>query len=322
MYSKKQAVILVGCPSAGKTSYALSEIFSEFKYVPPKLEQAHDAISYSSLKAAIHDLMDIGSSIIIDGCNPTRKIRSLYVDILKSHPSGNDYAIECHFLDTPIIDCRKNADIRLESGGERINIVNIIKFKKFFEMPLVSEGFSSVSVIPFLRKGLDSHSSSALFFSLSSISHSSGKSSLPTCPEEVRLNDDVNEKLMFFFDKGFKLIGVDNIPCISGASEVLVQDCIMEVIKLITPPIESIYYEMDSNANEIPSKMFRLPNPYFAKLAEKQFNIVARKSIMVGSGKVHKQFSESANFVKYFDRRDFFSMTMDEITDVLYSIVK
>lgn len=299
MRSKPRGVILVGRPSAGKTSYALSSQFANFHYIDPS-HYEHDCIGLVRL---LGELIANRENVIIDSKNCKRLNRRHWMNIFGKDRA--DYRIECHVIEATISDATKNGQLRAASGGERLNKFDLIRFHREYEKPSIDEGFDLIKTIQFNRSD-EGNQRRALFFGLNAIVCSLRDRMYPTEPSDLRILPEVNEAFCRYYNEGYLLIGVGNIPGIaSGAiSEDMAHDCLLELIKQISCPVANVYYS-DLSLREEQSKKIGLPSPHFALLARDRFQINLEKSIMVGGFQTDKMFATNANIGHFFFCEDF-----------------
>jgi len=249
------------------------------------------------------------NNIIIDDCNLTRAERSFYLGVLRGYKKAikqaPEYVVECHCLDTRIGDVRKNAEARMALGGDRLNKTDFVKRWRMREAPSYEEGFAVIVEIPFERDEGNTYVRPAIFFSLPAVVFSVRNHMVPIKPEDVRIFPDVDRVFARYYEEGYLFIGVANLPLIGSKQvrEQTAQECIIEVIKRLTPPIDDVFYSPHRLADKHESS---LPNPYFAFRAREEHRLCLLKSVMVGCTSTDREFAKNAGIGRFLDRKTFF----------------
>jgi histidinol phosphatase-like enzyme len=145
----------------------------------------------------------------------------------------------------------------------------------------------------------------AVFFSLPSVVYSARQHPMPTQPSDVRIFPDVDRVFVNGYKQGYLFIGIANLPMVATKqiAEAVVQECILQVIRQLTPPIDAVYYSphLLSENHE-----HSLPHPYFAFKARDRFKINLEASVMVGCTRIDQQFAKNAGIGAYACRDTFF----------------
>jgi len=297
MPEQLRAILVMGSPSSGKTSYALSDRFSGFDYHSPTTHQDR-----ADLRLAILKSMSLNRNIVIDDYNNTVSGRNFYLDIIKNRTQIRQYQLECHHLRTRLHDIRDNGRDRQSRGGDRLNVSKLIKYRSALEAPSAEEGFASILTLPFQRIEERKYTLPAVFMAIDALRYSQGPRQYPTKTSNVGIFPDVTETLCRLLGRGFKFIIVGNMPEI-GARTVhrhTAHDCVIETIKQLPVPIDDFLYSELSDGPD------SLPNPTFAFVVREKHKINLSQSVMVGVNEVDKKFAENAGFGLYLPRKTFF----------------
>jgi len=139
---KQEMVLLVGLPSSGKSSFCKT-------YFPDHVRINMDTLKTSAkcIKKTQEALKD-GDSVIIDNTNPDIKARLPYLQISRDY----EVPIRCFWLQTPLELCTHLNLLRENISKGSSPHVPSVAFNtclKRFVQPSTSEGFSSVTTIPF-----------------------------------------------------------------------------------------------------------------------------------------------------------------------------
>ena len=218
--------------------------------------------------------------------------------------------VECHHIISTLSEIVNNGHQRESSGGQRLNKAKLLHSRSLVEVPTTEEGFQIVIRVPLSKTPENKSVHKAVFFSLPSVVFSIKGHISPTKPSDVRVYLDVNRMFSEYSQQGYLFIGIANLPMIESQqiSEDTAQDCIIETIKQLTPPIEAVYYSPHSFAL---SSDISLPNPAFAYRAKEKFKINLGASVMVGATSIDQQFAKNAGIGKFLHRDDFFKKDTD-----------
>ena len=312
---KPRLVLIMGLSCSGKTTYASSNHFIGFEYVHPiKFKGDID-----SLRSHLFTLIDLRKDIVIDDDNLTAKDRSRYLQLFREYKNYGrnyppEYLIECHHIATPLSKIVENGVARQTMGGARLNKARLIFSRSLVEIPTISEGFHLIVRLPPDYAGEANVVNRAIFFSLPSVVFSAKGHIIPMKASDVKVYPDVNRMFGDYFRDGYLFIGIANLPMIEAKqiSLAAAQECIIETIKQLHPPIEAVYYSPFLRSNSDAS----LPSPTFAYRAKDRFKINLEISIMVGLTKTDLQFAKNAGIGTFLHRDDFFKAKMSPIANV------
>jgi len=296
----------MGSPSSGKTSYAMSDVFSNFVRISPEAFDSKEA-----LRETIQIVVEKGRHLVIDACNGTVSQRKFYIDIIQ--PSGK-YQIECHHLKTTMREARDNARVRQKRGGHRLNTAQFIKYRNGLVSPSAEEGFSVVVEIDFVRRAEREFHNIGVFLSLWSICFSKVPKEFPRHPDELEMHSDIDDILLAYFKRGYKFVILANIPEIAErvVTETMAQNCIIEAIKRLSVPVDAFYYSPHALTEAHDTT---LPNTKFAILARDKHKIDLGRSTMVGHSEVERCFARQAGFGLYLPRDQFFWSGRNRLTE-------
>ncbi len=310
------AIMLMGLPASGKTTYALSSRFAGFRYIAPELFPGlHHSIQMNKVRNMVTHAVYNGMDIIIDDCNPTCADRKFHLDAfneavrhVQHRPDYIPYTKECHHLQATMKQVKYNAAKRRDQGGDRINRNLLVHCARLMREPSKSEGFHSIVNVDFAPQKR-APVNRAIFFSLDGVVRSTrGKSIFCQPPKHVMLDGNRNKVFRWYYDEGYKFIGITHLSAVAGqrASEATAQACIVEMVRQLKVPIEAVFY--CAHRKEEQCSCFP-PSPYFAKLASKQYQINLQKSIMVGSidKYVEQEFARKAGIGHYVNSTSFYN---------------
>ncbi|CAF1018770.1 unnamed protein product [Adineta ricciae] len=155
--NSQELVILQGPPASGKSTFA-RRYFQPHNYAIVNRDTLQTAAK--CLKAA-KEALDSGKSVVIDNTNPGADTRADYIVLAKERK----IPCRCFVLNTPIELCGHLNYVRVQQTvGEvrRIPDVGYNMYKKNYQAPNTSEGFSEVTFIDFVPK-FDSDADEKIF---------------------------------------------------------------------------------------------------------------------------------------------------------------
>lgn len=304
---KPKIVIIVGSPKGGKTTYAHSERFKSFEYIDPKSFK----YQWLDIKSFLHTQMGHHRDIIIDDCNGTFSDRFKWLSLIKAYPQSQrapKYVLEVHWIVTDLVDVKENNKRSIATGGSRWNKIEVLSYRRNLEPPMKKEGFDLILRCNFkslFNEAIPNGQHKAVFFSLPSIMTSIRGDLFPSQPKDVLVFPEVNNVFERYFDEGYLFCGIANLPYI-GLRQITfaaAQECLIEIIKKLSVPIEKIYYSPYTIGS---LNSLNLPNPTLAFQAKEDYSINLSKSVMVGTSSVDKEFAKNASIGEYIPRTTFF----------------
>ena len=139
-----EMIINVGYAGSGKSYYTK-------KYILPHhyVHINRDTLkTMSKCKRACEKALKDGNSVIIDNTNPSRKARKVYIDIAKKY----NISVRCLWFNTlKELAMHNNIYRHIINGGENKIVPKIAYniYKKYFEKPVIEEGFYQVDIMKF-----------------------------------------------------------------------------------------------------------------------------------------------------------------------------
>lgn len=142
--SQQELVVMVGMPASGKSTFC-KRYFEPHGYV---------VINRDTLKTqakcikVAEEALESGKSVVIDNTNPSKKDRAFYITLAKKYGSPT----RCfHLVTEENIAHHLNFVRQNETNGQVRRIPSVVYniYKKNLEKPAKSEGFSSVTEVPF-----------------------------------------------------------------------------------------------------------------------------------------------------------------------------
>jgi len=177
--SRREVVLFVGFPAAGKTSAAKGLTADGFL----RLSRDERGGSLKQLARAMGEALEEGQErILMDATHPTRAGRNRVLETAWAHGAK----VRCVYFDTPLEEAQVNAvDRMLErtgallagkalkaAGKEDPNLFPPhaqYRFRDRLEPPEPSEGFAAIEVRPFERRPIEGHDSPGLLVELGAL---------------------------------------------------------------------------------------------------------------------------------------------------------
>ncbi len=128
-----QAVIFIGLPGSGKTTYFASHFAATHAHVSRDVQQTAERET-----ALFRDCLRTGRSLVLDDTNATRAIRAPYIREAKA--AG--FTVLCYFFDVPVRTAIGRNNHRQDK--KPIPVPGILRAAKRLELPSLEEGFDQI----------------------------------------------------------------------------------------------------------------------------------------------------------------------------------
>lgn len=211
--------MVMGAPGSGKSSLTKGLITNG----ATSLNRDTEGGTIASLLPKMDSLLNDKKSVVLDNLFPTAEVRKPFLDMAKQH--GVD--IECKLMGTSIEDATFNVIQRaIELTGKfptpevikaakHTNIfppLVLFRYKKEFQKPDVSEGFSKIETVKFVRKDNPTFTNKALLLDFDGTLREcvGGNGKFPTENEHVEIKAGRANVLKEYKDKGYLLLGISN----------------------------------------------------------------------------------------------------------------
>ena len=129
-----EAIIFVGLPGAGKTTYFKDHFAGTHEHVSRDIQQNGEA-------ALIGECLTSGRSFVVDNTNATRAVRAPYIRQAKA--AG--FRVFSYFFDTPVRTAIGRNNHRKDK--KRIPVPAILRTAKHLEPPSLEEGIDEIRTI-------------------------------------------------------------------------------------------------------------------------------------------------------------------------------
>ena len=131
-----EAVIFVGLPGSGKTTYFQEHFAATHAHVSRDVQRTPQQET-----ALFHDCLKRGKSFVLDNTNITRTTRAPYIQQAKA--AG--FRVRAYFFDTPVRTAIGRNNHR--SDKKPIPVPAILRAAKHLEPPSLEEGFDDVEIV-------------------------------------------------------------------------------------------------------------------------------------------------------------------------------
>ena len=197
-----EVVIVMGMPAAGKSTLAESMVAGGYH----RLNRDEVGGTLRGLLPALEQAVRSGATrIVLDNTYPSRKSRAEVIRAAAAH----GLPVRCVWLSTSIEDAQTNAAWRLVTRHGQLPVDGPFlpnaqfKYRRDFEPPDVTEGFSRVDEVPFVRRLDPEFVNTAVIVS---------------CDDPADLAP-LAARLREFRDGGYRLLGIAWRPAIAEGTE-------------------------------------------------------------------------------------------------------
>lgn len=214
-----EIVLVISYPAGGKTTYV--ENYTKKGYHRVNRDELGGKLD--NLPKIVTDLYNKGTKkFVLDNTYADIESRKSIIECAKKLK----LPINCVWLDTSFEDAQFNAcqrmirkigklmgpeDFKTCKDPNLFPPVALFAYKKRFQKPTLTEGFSDVTKVPFIRKKDPKYCNKALILDYDdTLRRSKGAMQFPTKPEEVEILPGRKEKLAEYVKKGYILLGASN----------------------------------------------------------------------------------------------------------------
>jgi len=315
--ASQEVVMLVGSPASGKGRTA--ESFNRAGYVHLNRDKAGGKVA--SLLPALSDALQNGKNVVLDNTYPTAESRKPFIETAQKAK----VPIRCIHIATSMEDCSINALMRMwdrygklfltpdalkevKHDPNMFPIAVLFLYKKEFQEPKKTEGFSEIEKLPFKRVWSDTLKKKAIMVDFDDTLRTvkaGAQYKFPTRSEEIEILPRRKEIITSWFHKGYLILGASNQ---SGIARGQLTD--EDARKCFTYTANKILNEKDLPAlycphNVPPICYCRKPQSGMGVHWIRTFNLNPSEVIYVGDQTTDKTFATRLGF-QYVDQADFF----------------
>jgi histidinol-phosphate phosphatase family protein len=214
-----KVTMVVGYPASGKSTVTKELI----KNGAVSLNRDTEGGTIASLLPKLEALLKDGKDVVLDNTFPTAEVRKPFIDIARQHNAD----ISCSLMSTSIEDAQFNVVQRAIGligkfptpeaikAAKHTNIFPptvLFKYKKEFQKPDVSEGFSKVEMIKFVRQEDPTFTNKALIVDYDGTLREckGGNEKFPVSKDQIEIKQGRTKALQAYKDKGYILLGISN----------------------------------------------------------------------------------------------------------------
>lgn len=248
-------VIIMGVQGAGKSSEV--DRYTERGYV--RLNRDLLGGGLDSLVPKLCELLSSGQTrVILDNTYPTQVSRYPVIHAASSF----GVPVRCRYIATSIDDAYINVVQRILGRYDRLlgpddlkelaktdpNLPPpgaMVRWAACFEPPTVAEGFSSVEVIPFVRRVDPTHVHKGLLLDVDgTLRKTRSGENYPKAPDDIEILPGRREALTRWVEQGYSLFFVSNQSGIASesVSQQAVDACFSRTVELLGLPVADIAY--------------------------------------------------------------------------------
>lgn len=315
-----EVVMMVGSPASGK-GRAADLLVTQQKYVHLNRDKVGGKVA--DLLPAFMDALGAGRSVVLDNTYPTAEKRKPFIDMAKRFKTP----IRCMFMGTSTEDCSINALMRmwdrygklflspndLSLGGKAADdpnmfpIAALFSYKKEFQEPKTSEGFTRVEKVSFKRIWPVDLTGKGLVLDFDDTLRSvkpGAKFKFPTTPSEIDILPRRREVLKAYQEKGYQLLGASNQSGIARQqlSAVQAEECFLETCERLGQKSMPFVY---CPHNVPPICYCRKPQSGMGVYWIRKMKLNPSQTIYVGDQTTDKTFATRLGF-QYVDQSEFF----------------
>lgn len=305
--------MVCGYPASGKSSLT-KELVNKGAI---SLNRDTEGGTIAGLLPKMESLLKENKDVVLDNLFATAETRKPFIDLAKKY----NYDISCLLMGTSIEDAQFNAVQRAIKllgkfptpeeikAAKHTNIfppLVLFKYKKDFQKPDVSEGFSKVETIKFSRQDDPTFTNKAIIVDYDGTLREciGGNEKYPVSEEQVELKSNRKAILQSYLDKGYRLLGVSNQSGVAKGE--LSHDKATELFnhtnKLLGLDIE---YRFCPHQSAPISCYCRKPmSGIFVEFMIK-YKLDRKQCIMVGDMTTDETFAKRSG-IQYIDQADFF----------------
>lgn len=308
-----KVTMVVGYPASGKSTLTKGLVDKG----AVALNRDTEGGTIAALLPKMDALLKSGKDVVLDNLFATAEVRKPFIETAQKH--GVD--ISCLLMGTSIEDAQFNVvsraigligkfptpeEIKKAKHTNVFPPLVLFKYKKDFQKPDVTEGFSKVETIKFARKDDPTFVNKAIIVDYDGTLREciGGNEKYPVSAEQVELKNNRKPILQSYLDKGYKLLGISNQSGVAKGE--LTHDKAIELFdhtnNLLGLDIE---YQFCPHQSAPISCYCRKPMPGLGVDFIIKHKLNRKETIFVGDMTTDKTFAGRCGF-QYVDQADFF----------------
>ena len=304
--SDAEVVIIMGLPGAGKTT--LSEQFVADGY--QRLNRDESGGTLRELAGDLERALAAGASrIVLDNTYGSRKSRA---EVLRT-AAIHGVPVRCVSLSTTVDEAQVNAASRLVTRYGRLpadqdlallrkkDVAAFLptvqfRYQRELEPPGLSEGFTSIEIVPFTRQSPPDHANRAVVVWCDQVLlRSKAGLRTPVDPDDVEIDERLAAQLLHDRESGYLVLGLSWQPEIADGARTPADAAAVfaRMSELAGLPIEVEYCPHPAGP---PSCWCRKPLPGLGVLLIQRHQLDPAQCIYVGSGSADPGFARKLGF--------------------------
>jgi len=306
-------IMISGSPASGKST--LTKDFINKGYV--SLNRDTEGGLIIDLLPKLEFLLKNKGDIVLDNLFPTILSRKPFIDLCKQYNAP----ILCKLMNTSIEDAQINAIQRMINltgnfpsleeikKNKHPNIfppVVLFKYRKEFEKPTISEGFSQVDIVKFERQDNPEFTGKALFLDYDGSLREciGGNEKFPVSQEQIEIKPNRKAIIEKYRAQGYKILGISNQSGVAKGD--LTYEKAVELFqhtnKLLDTEIEFYFCPHQS----VPPVCYcRKPQSGLFVMLQNKYKLNRKECLMVGDRKTDDSFAKRVG-MQYIDQAEFF----------------
>ena len=308
-----KVTMVMGYPASGKSTLTKDLVANGAVSLNRDTEGGTIVSLLPKMEALLQDRKDI----VLDNLFPTAEVRKPFIEMAQKH--GAD--ISCLLMGTSIEDAQFNVVQRAIGligkfptpeaikAAKHTNVfppLVLFKYKKDFQKPTTTEGFSKVETVKFVRKEDPTFTNRAIIVDYDGTLREciNGNGKYPVAKDQIEMKPGRKAILQSYLDKGYRLLGVSNQSGIAKGelSDATARELFDYTNKQLGLDIE---YQFCPHQSAPISCYCRKPMPGLGVDFIIKHKLNRKECIFVGDMTTDKTFSERCGF-QYVDQAEFF----------------
>jgi D-glycero-D-manno-heptose 1,7-bisphosphate phosphatase len=308
-----KVTMVCGAPASGKSTF--TKKLTDQGFVPLNRDTEGGTIAGLLPKLEAH--LKNGKDVVLDNLFPTAEVRKPFIDMAKQH----GVEIDCKLMGTSIEDATFNVvqrafkligkfptpeEIKKAKHTNIFPPTVLFKYKKEFQKPDVSEGFSKVEVFKFERQDDPTFTNKAVIVDYDGTLREcvGGNDKYPVSENQIEIKPNRKAVLDAYKAKGYLLLGVSNQSGVQKG-ELTYEKCVQlfdHTNKLLGVDIE---YQFCPHQSAPISCYCRKPQTGLFVDFMIKHKLSRKDCIFVGDMTTDKTFAARAG-ITYYDQAEFF----------------